>query len=302
MLRHGRAQMSSSTPESAIPTTRKMNYTTLIPVSDLAKHLDDPSFVIFDCRHELGNPEFGAKAYAQSHLRNARFAHLDRDLAAPLTGRNGRHPLPDPGVFMNWLGKMGVSNDKQVIGYDSAGGVYGSRLWWLLRWVGHRRVAVLDGGWQAWAGAGLPVTTEPPAIKPAVFNGRPDESWVGADHILRRLESGDMVLIDARSNDRYHGQNETIDPVAGHIPGALNRFFKDNLNAQGSFRAPEELRSAFLPLIGDAPLENVVHQCGSGVSACHNLLAMEIAGLRGARLYPGSWSEWISDPSRPVAT
>jgi thiosulfate/3-mercaptopyruvate sulfurtransferase len=279
-----------------------MDYTTLIGVSDLAKHLDDPDLVVFDCRHELANPGFGPKAYTDSHLPHARFAHLDRDLAAPLTGRNGRHPLPDPAAFMLWLGRMGVSNDKQVIGYDSAGGVYGSRLWWMLRWVGHRRVAVLDGGWQAWTGAGLPVTAELPSIKASVFKGRLDKSWVGTDDVARHLGSPDMVLIDARSNDRYHGQNETIDPVAGHIPGALNRFFKDNLDARGFFKKPDELRAAFLPLIGKAKAENVVHQCGSGVSACHNLLAMEIAGLKGSRLYPGSWSEWIADPAHPIAT
>jgi thiosulfate/3-mercaptopyruvate sulfurtransferase len=277
-------------------------YTTLVSAADLARHLNDPGFIVFDCRHELTNPEFGPKAYAESHLPGARFAHVDRDLAAPLTGKNGRHPLPDAQTFIDWLGRMGVSNDSQVIGYDNAGGVYGSRLWWMLRWVGHQRVAVLDGGWQAWIAAGLPVTADVPKPAPAKFSGRADRSWVDAKHVAKHLHSNDMVLIDARSNDRFHGQNETIDPVGGHIPGAVNRFFKDNLNAQSLFKSSEELRAAFAPLIGNAPASTVVHQCGSGVSACHNLLAMEIAGLTGARLYPGSWSEWITDPSRPVAT
>lgn len=279
-----------------------MSQTTLISVVHLAKHFDDPAFVIFDCRHELTNPEFGVKAYAQSHVPNALFAHLDRDLAAPLTGRNGRHPLPDPGVFAGWLARMGVSNDRQVIGYDNAGGVYSSRLWWMLRWIGHQSVAVLDGGWQAWLAAGQPVSAEVRVPKPAGFTGKPEESAVDAKYVLEHLQSPDMVLIDARANDRYHGQNETIDPIGGHIPGAHNRFFKDNLTPQGFFKSPEQLRDEFKPFVGNGSPQKVVSQCGSGVTACHNLLAMEIAGLKGGRLYPGSWSEWIADPSRPRAT
>jgi len=279
-----------------------MSQTTLISVVHLAKHFDDPAFVIFDCRHELTNPEFGVKAFAQSHVPNALFAHLDRDLAAPLTGRNGRHPLPDPGVFAGWLARMGVSNDRQVIGYDNAGGVYSSRLWWMLRWIGHQSVAVLDGGWQAWLAAGQPVSAEVRVPKPAGFTGKPEESAVDAKYVLEHLQSPDMVLIDARANDRYHGQNETIDPIGGHIPGAHNRFFKDNLTPQGFFKPPEQLRDEFKPFVGNGSPQKVVSQCGSGVTACHNLLAMEIAGLKGGRLYPGSWSEWIADPSRPRAT
>ena len=279
-----------------------MSHTTLISVADLAQHFDDPAFVIFDCRHELTNPEFGSKAYAESHIRNARFAHLDRNLAAPLTGHNGRHPLPDPKIFADWLGRMGVSNDKQVIGYDNAGGVYASRLWWMLRWMGHRSVAVLDGGWQAWLAAGQPVAAEVPVPKAARFTGSPQMSPVDANYVLKNLQSPDMVLIDARANDRYHGQNETIDPVGGHIPGARNRFFKDNLTPQGFFKSPEQLREDFKPFVGNGSPEKIVSQCGSGVTACHNLLAMEIAGLKGGRLYAGSWSEWIADPSRPRAT
>ena len=279
-----------------------MNYTTLISVADLAKQLGTAELVIFDCRHELTNPEFGPKAYAESHVPGARFAHVDRDLAGPLNGKNGRHPLPEASAFIAWLGRMGVANDSQVIGYDHAGGTYAARLWWMLRWVGHRNVAVVDGGWQAWTGAGHPVTQDLPAPRPAKFSGKPDRSWVDAAIIAKRLNSREMVLIDARSNDRFHGRSETIDPVAGHIPGALNRFFKDNLNAQGFLKSPEELRAGFKSLVGDASPEKVVHQCGSGVSACHNLLAMEIAGIRGSRLYPGSWSEWVADPSRPITT
>jgi len=279
-----------------------MEYTTLISVADLAKHLNDPNLVVFDCRHELTNPDFGPKAYAESHIPGAHFANVDRNLSGPLNGKNGRHPLPDAHEFMAWLGRMGVSNASQVIGYDHAGGPYGARLWWLLRWLGHPRVAVLDGGWQAWTTAGKPVTNEVPAPKAGKFPGKPDDSVVDAQYVAQRLGSADMVLIDARANDRYHGRNETIDPVAGHIPGALNRFFKDNLDAQGQFKSPQELRAAFKPLIGNAPVEKVIHQCGSGVTACHNLLAMEVAGIKGSRLYSGSWSEWIADPARPIAT
>ena len=276
-----------------------MTHTTLISVADLAQHLDDPAFVIFDCRHELTNPEFGTKAYAQSHIPNALIAHLDRDLAAPLTGRNGRHPLPDPNVFADWLSSMGVSNGKQVVGYDNAAGVYASRLWWMLRWMGHQGTAVLDGGWQAWLAAGQPVTAEVPMAKPGRFTGAARKSTVDAKYVLEHLHSPAMVLIDARANDRYHGQNETIDPIGGHIPGAQNRFFKDNLTPQGFFKSPEQLRDEFRPFVGNGSPEKIVSQCGSGVTACHNLLAMEIAGLGGGRLYPGSWSEWIAEPSRP---
>jgi len=279
-----------------------MVHTTLISVADLAQHLHDPAFVIFDCRHELTNPDFGIKAYAQSHIANARFAHLDRDLAAPLNGRNGRHPLPDPAVFADWLARMGVSNDKHVIGYDNAAGVYSSRLWWMLRWLGHQGVAVLDGGWQAWLAAGQAVSAEVPVTKRSRFTGTPQESPVDWKYVLEHLQSPDMVLIDARANDRYHGRNETIDPIGGHIPGARNRFFKDNLTPQGLFKSPEQLRDDFRPFVGSGSPEKIVSQCGSGVTACHNLLAMEIAGLKGGRLYPGSWSEWIADPSRPRAT
>ena len=279
-----------------------MTHTTLISVSDLAQHLDDPAFVLFDCRHELTNPDFGTTAYAQSHIPGARFAHLDRNLAAPLTGRNGRHPLPDPKVFAEWLSRMGVSNDNQVIGYDNAGGVYASRLWWMLRWIGHKNVAVLDGGWQAWIEAGHPVTAEVPTPRPAKVTVSVQETAVDAKYVLDHLQSPAMVLIDARANDRFRGQNETIDPVGGHIPGAMNRFFKDNLTAQGLFKSPQQLRDEFRSLLATVTPEKIVSQCGSGVTACHNLLAMEIAGLRGGRLYPGSWSEWIADPARPRAT
>jgi thiosulfate/3-mercaptopyruvate sulfurtransferase len=278
-----------------------MDYTTLISVADLAAHLDDASFVIFDCRHELTDPSFGPRAYAEGHLPQARFAHVDHDLAAPLTGSNGRHPLPDARSFAEWLGRCGVDGDKQVVGYDSTGGTYASRLWWMLRWLGHRKVAVLDGGWNAWLQAGQPVTREVPAPQPRRFVARPAETPVDAQYVLAHLDQPGMVLLDARSNDRFHGRNETIDPVAGHIPGARNRFFKDNLGADGRFKPAAKLREEFQAVLGNASPAEAVHHCGSGVTACHNLLAMEIAGLTGSKLYAGSWSEWIADRTRPRA-
>lgn len=279
-----------------------MKFNTLISVSELAKMLDEPSLVIFDCRHELTNADFGTAAYKESHIPGARFAHVDRDLAAMPNGKNGRHPLPELETFAQWLGRMGVSDETQVVAYDSAGGVYASRLWWMLRWLGHDRVAVLDGGWDAWIAASQPVSREVAKPTEKRFVAKPRDVNVDAEFILANLKSGEATVVDARSNDRYHGQNETIDPVGGHIPGALNRFFRGNLDTGGQFKRPQQLREEFLALLDKAPASKIVHQCGSGVSACHNLLAMEIAGLPGSRLYPGSWSEWVSDPKRPVAT
>jgi thiosulfate/3-mercaptopyruvate sulfurtransferase len=279
-----------------------MNHTTLIQADDLDRNLGNPEWVLFDCRHDLANPEFGIKAYSESHLPGARFANVDRDLSAPLTGRNGRHPLPDAQSFGRWLGEMGVDATKQVVAYDQAAGAYAGRLWWMLRWLGHERVAVLDGGWSAWVAAGHPVTAEVPRPLPARFTPRPRDSWVAANYVASHLDTPRMLLIDARSNDRFHGRNETIDPVAGHIPGARNRFYRDNLDADGRFKSATRLREEFLQILGSSKPGEVVHHCGSGVSACHNLLAMEVAGLGGSRLYPGSWSEWIADRTRPITT
>lgn len=280
-----------------------MAFTTLIQVDELAANIGNANFMIFDCRHELTDPTFGELAYAQSHIPNAHFASVDRDLSTEPNGSNGRHPLPDAEQFAAWLGKMGVSAGTQVIGYDNAAGVYSSRLWWMLKWLGHDEVAVLDGGWNAWLAADQPCTQEVPKPPLATqFIAKPRDVNVDAAYVLAHLQSPSMLVVDARSNDRFHGQNETIDPVGGHIPGARNRLFKSNLDDRGHFRSPDALRKEFTTLIGNTPVQNVVHQCGSGVSACHNLLAMEIAGMSGSRLYPGSWSEWVADPTRPIAT
>lgn len=279
-----------------------MSATTLVTVDELAARLAHPAWCVFDCRHDLADPGKGERAYRQSHIPGARFAHLDRDLSGAQSGRNGRHPLPEPAALADWLGQAGVDSAAQVVAYDDAGGAFAARLWWLLRWLGHRSVALLDGGWPAWLAAGQPTTDALPLVTSKRFDARADPSMtVDAAWLEAHLGAATFRLIDARSPDRYRGENETIDPVAGHIPGAANRFFRDNLLADGRFAPAAALRSAFESIAAGAPPAAIVHQCGSGVTACHNLLAMEIAGLPGARLYPGSWSEWCSDPRRPVA-
>ncbi len=279
-----------------------MNFTTLISVADLAGHLDDPNWVICDCRHDLADTEAGRRAWRESHVPGARFVHLDEDLSAPKSGRNGRHPLPDPERFARRVGELGISNSSQVVAYDASGGYYAARMWWMLRWLGHESAAVLDGGWDAWRKAPHPITDQIPVIKAARFTVRlrSDVAYESAA-IVANLGTSGALLLDARSPDRYRGENETLDPVAGHIPGAANRFFKLNLDADGGFKPPSALREEFNAVIGARAPTDVIHYCGSGVTACHNLLAMEVAGLSGSRLYPGSWSEWCADRSRPVA-
>jgi thiosulfate/3-mercaptopyruvate sulfurtransferase len=277
-----------------------MAHTTLVSTAELAAHLDDPTWVVFDCRHDLAKPESGALEYAKAHIPGARFMHLDRDLAGAPTGKNGRHALPEPQAFMRKLGAAGVAADSQVVAYDAKIGVYASRLWWMLRWLGYKNVAVLDGGYAKWIKEGRAVTDAVTQPAPAHFSGQPRAMSVDADDVLRSIGRPGRVLIDARSPDRYRGENETLDPVGGRIPGSLNRFYMDNLDAGGCFKPAAELHEVFSALLGDTAPDAVVHSCGSGVSACHNLLAMEIAGLSGSKLYPGSWSEWCSDARRPV--
>lgn len=278
-----------------------MSFTTLVSVTELAAHLDDPDWIVFDCRHDLADTGAGRRAYVQSHTAGARFAHLDDDLSGPKTGINGRHPLPAPEKFCQWLAALGMRNGMQAVAYDASGGYYAARLWWMLRWVGHVQTAVLDGGWDAWLKSGAPVSAQLPALKTGSFSGIARDITVDARYILDQLGQPRDIVIDARSADRFRGENETLDPVGGHIPGALNRFFKNNLAADGRFKPAADLRGEYEDLLGGAGAQRVVHQCGSGVTACHNLLAMEVAGLGGSKLYPGSWSEWCSDPQRPVA-
>lgn len=282
---------------------RASGYRTLVDGATLAEHLDDPDWRIFDCRHRLTDVDFGEKAYAEGHLPGAAFLHLDRDLSGPMTGRNGRHPLPDPSRLAERLAAAGVSASTQVVVYDDAGGMIASRLWWLLRWLGHDRVALLDGGIGQWNKEGRPLScasNQWPALPTARFDVALRDEVVNTEMLQANLASGELCVIDVRSADRFRGENETLDPVGGHIPGARNRFFVDSLDADGLFRPMAELRRESLALLAGAEPHQVAVMCGSGVSACHSLLALEIAGLPGARLYAGSWSEWCSDPARPV--
>lgn len=277
-------------------------YTSLISAADLAPHLTDPRYVIFDCRHDLMAPEAGRAAYAAGHLQNAHLLHLDDDLAGPHYDAGGlfrgRHPLPERAALIATLRRCGVNDDSQVVAYDAHGGMFAARLWWLLRWIGHAGVAVLDGGLAAWQARGLPLVTVSvgAGVKPGTLTEQASLSKIVSVGEVAASHS----VIDARAPERFRGENETIDPVGGHIPGAKNRFFKDNLQADGRFKSAQELQREWAPFLGAAGAP--IMQCGSGVTACHNLLALEVAGLHGAALYPGSWSEWCADPSRPLAT
>jgi len=274
----------------------------LIGSDELAQHLDDPSFVIVDVRHSLAQPEhFGEDAYAKAHIPGAVFAHVDRDLSARKTGSNGRHPLATPEAAAALFGRLGIDASKQVVAYDQSDGMFASRLWWMLRWLGHDRAAVLDGGFAKWTLDGHPVSAEPHVAQPTTFVPARVRPTVSATGIAASLPRHALVLLDARAAERYRGDVEPIDPVAGHIPGALNRPYTRNLASDGTFRPARELRSEFEGMLHGRSSDDLVHYCGSGVSACHNLLAMTIAGYPLTRLYPGSWSEWIADPQRPIS-
>jgi len=281
------------------------HHTTLISAANLHERLTAApgSVLVFDCRFDLANPAAGENAYAIGHLPGAQYLHLDRDLSGPKTGKNGRHPLPDRSALVATLSLHGLNEGQQVVAYDAQGGAYAARLWWLLRWLGHDSVAVLDGGLQAWETAGFPLVRDVPAPARGTFKaGAPLQVTVDAQALERNLTTRELTVVDARAADRYRGENETIDPVGGHIPGARNRFYQGNLTPDGRFKSAHALREDFMAVLPGTTPEHVVLQCGSGVTACHNALAMEIAGLHGAALYPGSWSEWCADPSRPVAT
>jgi thiosulfate/3-mercaptopyruvate sulfurtransferase len=281
-------------------------FTTLIEPAALAVHLEDADWVLVDCRHDLANLDAGRDAYAAGHLPNALFADMEHELSGAKRDAGGafrgRHPLPEKDAFVVLLRSWGVNDGTQVVAYDAHGGMFAARLWWMLRWVGHEAVAVLDGGLPAWQAAGLPVTTGSPAPRARGTIGarEPLVTTVDVNTVLHNVEHGGRTVIDARAPDRFRGENETIDPVGGHIPGAKNRFFKDNLQPDGRFKAPEQLKAELGAAVGDP--KNAIMQCGSGVTACHNLLALEVAGMPGASLYPGSWSEWSADAARPVKT
>lgn len=269
----------------------------LASTSELAAH---PDWRVFDCRHDLFKPELGAQQYREGHIPGALFASLEHDLSGPKTGANGRHPLPSLDAFTAWMGRQGLKPADTIACYDAGNGSMASRLWWMLRWAGHDAVVVLDGGLAKWVKEGRPLTAEVPSFPPTAYAATPraamavDVAWVAANRAKD-------LLVDARAAPRFRGEQEPIDPVAGHIPGALNRFNGENVNADGTFKDAATLRKDYEALLGGRPPAEVVNYCGSGVAACHNLLAMEIAGLSGSRLYAGSWSEWIADPARPRA-
>lgn len=270
----------------------------LVSAEQLAAH---PEWRVFDCRHDLTNTEYGRQAYARGHIPGALFLHLDDDLSGATSGSNGRHPLPDPERFAQRMSACGVDATTPVVAYDNEGGIFAARLWWLLRWLGHEQVAVLDGGLAGWRRSGRALEECLPAVAPRSFTARPQDMAVDVGQVLAGLGSNDILIVDARSPERFRGENETLDPVGGHIPGAVNRFYFDNLDDDGCFFKPaDELHSEFAALLAGRPAAQVVQQCGSGVTACHNLLAMELAGWPGSKLYPGSWSEWCADAARPV--
>ncbi len=276
-----------------------MSFTTLISTGVLAGHLDDP--VIVDCRFKLDDEAWGRRQYEAAHIPGAVYAHLDHDLSGPKTGTNGRHPLPDAGVLAQTVGRLGIANGVQVVAYDQDNGMYASRLWWLLRWLGHDAVAVLDGGFAKWTAerreTRCGAETRPPQTVVPAPRG---DMVVDAAVVTSLMQNHEWRLIDARAAERYRGDVEPLDKVAGHIPGAVNHFFQTNLDESGTFRSPEDLRARLRESLGEISADHIVCYCGSGVTACHDLLALEHAGLRGAKLYAGSWSEWCSDPGRPI--
>ncbi len=274
--------------------------TPLITANQLEEILNSGENVLLcDCRFDLVDPLAGRKSYLEGHIPGALYVDLDRDLSGTKTGKNGRHPLPTPEAWAQTKSRLGMDSKTLVIAYDNQGSVYASRLWWMLKATGHANVQVLDGGLDAWNGPIGTLPRQPEATKIPV----PSMPYVGlvlVDGVMQNLQSKEYVIVDARANDRFQGQNETLDPVGGHIPNAINYCFRENLTGK-SFKTSEQLYKDFHALLGSTKASEVIHQCGSGVTACHNLLAMEIAGLKGSRLYAGSWSEWCADPSRPVA-
>jgi thiosulfate/3-mercaptopyruvate sulfurtransferase len=280
-----------------------MAFTTLISSATLSMHLGDAAWVVVDCRFKLDDVTWGEREYAAAHIAGAVYADLDHDLSAAKTGTNGRHPLPDAVALASTFSRLGITTGMQVVAYDQDNGMYASRLWWMLRYMGHDAVAVLDGGFAKWIAEGRETRGGGESRPPSAFNGSPRrEMIVDAASVAALIgsTSASTRLLDARAPQRFRGESEPLDKVAGHIPGASNYFFQQNLDANGTFRTPEQLRAQLGGVLGDAPPRDVVCYCGSGVTACHNLLAMEHAGLKGAKLYAGSWSEWCSDERRAV--
>ena len=276
----------------------------LMTVRELVDRLSDPRLAIFDCRFLLDAPDACQQDYLTAHIPGAVYAHLDHDLSAPKTGRNGRHPLPDPAAIVDLFSRLGISNDTDVVVYDSAGGgLAASRLWWMLRYLGHDRVSILDGGWAAWVAAGGPVRAGEERRAPTTFVARSRHGMVrNAEATGAAAASPRWRVVDVRAPARYRGDEEPIDPVAGHIRGARNWYWMNSLTPDGHLRPADQLRVEFESLLGGVPPERSICYCGSGVTSAFLIFAMELAGLPGGLLYPGSWSEWCSDPARPIAT
>jgi thiosulfate/3-mercaptopyruvate sulfurtransferase len=276
-------------------------FSTLIDTATLAVHTADPTWRTIDCRFKLDDEGWGLKEYHSAHIPGAVYAHLNADLSGPMTGRNGRHPLPDPSTLSRTLGRLGITRGVQVVAYDQDAGMWASRLWWLLRWMGHDDVAVLDGGFARWLADARPTAAGDEPSRPVEFSGTPRMEMVAdVGEVERLVGRKDSLLLDARAPERYRGEIEPIDRVPGHIPGAVNHHFLRNIGEGGTFRSADDLRRGFQHVLGELPADRVVCYCGSGVTACQNLVALEHAGMHGARLYVGSWSEWSSDPSRPI--
>lgn len=282
-----------------------MSIAQLISPQQLAERQQTPGLVILDCRSSLDDLDYGQRSYAEGHIEGSSYADLLNDLSGPITkGATGRHPLPDPQVLIERLRFWGVNNDSEIVLYDDGPGAYAARAWWLLAWLGKRDgVYILDGGLKAWHAAGLPLSLDPPGHRQGSFQGTPDESLVlSAADVQARLGAPEMTLIDARAPARFRGEVEPIDPIAGHIPGAQCAAFTDNLGPDGRFLPAEQLKQRFAQTLKGRSPDQLVAYCGSGVTACHNLFALCLAGYPLGRLYAGSWSEWINDPAREVAT
>ena len=279
-----------------------MTYTTLISPEHLQPHLEDPAWLIVDCRSDLDDPDAGRAAYLEGHIPGAVFVDLEGDLSAPKTGSNGRHPLPSVEELTELFSDLGVAEGTQVVAYDNFGSAFAARLWWSLRYLGHDAVSVLDGGFTAWTSQDLPLGAGEESRPPTTFRANPRPAMlVDAEEVIRSLDNADLLLLDARSAPRYRGEEEPRDPIAGRIPGARNRYWGDNLEADDRFRPSDALKAEFEAVLAGALPANIIAYCGSGVTGCHNLLVMEHIGLSGGRLYAGSWSEWIADPTRPIA-
>ena len=280
-----------------------MKYQTIISVEDLNKNLNTQDWLIFDCRFILKDPEGGLKKFNQGHIPGAQYADMDKDLASPMTSTSGRHPLPNPDEFINKLQSWGVNNTSQIICYDDMSGAFAARMWWLLKWLGHNDVAVLDGGIDKWTANNLTLETDTQQKAAGSFSGQANnDMWVDVEFVQKELAENNINLLDARSAERFTAKDTKTDPVAGHVPGAMSYPFAENLSKQGVFLPLEELQKRFAPMLSSSEKKEVINMCGSGVTACHNLLAMRIAELPMTRLFVGSWSEWIKDKSRPVAT